>query len=127
MADDTFAPDPGAVFASDVHRRVLGHLALPSDDFGWTAVALVARLQPDAGVPFPAGGRVFDFDAEADRLTAVLTDLADGGYAREYASGAWRMTKAGLEALTGPNGNEPAPDAEPEGPALVTGPTPIGG
>lgn len=122
------APDPGAVFASDLHRRVLAHLSTPSEDIGWEPIALVARIAPDVNTPIPAApGLSIDFEAEADGLVEILEDLKADGYARRHRNGAWQMTDKGFEAITGPNGNEPPPDAPVEGPAKILGPTPLGG
>lgn len=108
-------PDPAGVLASDDHRRVLAHLSLPSDDYGWSVPALKARM---AGDPATEG------------VEAVLGDLVVAGDAEEVG-GAFRMTEVGFDRLTGPIADEPPPDAKAEGPAMLglgsvaLGPTPI--
>lgn len=114
-----YLADPGGVFDSDTHRRVLGHLPLPGTD-----------PMPTRG---PAGrkahtrslGHRLSADAHhriqtVDELEEVLKDLEADGYAGQTKAG-WKMTKAGLDKLNGPNANEPDPDAEPEGPAPIGG------
>lgn len=115
-----YAPDPGGVFASDTHRRVLGYLPQPDDPpiqladtsllplRELTRVSLAHRISAD---PYHGLQHV-------DELAAVLADLEDDGYAAE-SKGGWRQTKKGLEAL-----NAPVPDevvAALSGPALLGG------
>jgi hypothetical protein len=83
--------DPGGVFASDTHRRVLGHLtsdAMPAED-------LLERMRPDVGTELD----------EQDELDEVLADLEADGHASSSASG-WKQTKKGLDALNAPVGGE---------------------
>ena len=82
--------DPGGVFASEQHRRVLGHLSLPDEDFGYSPDELADRVSGD-----PNLGPI--------DVVEVLEDLeADGHVAHTQAHG-WRQTKAGFKAITGPN------------------------
>lgn len=107
-----FAPDPGGIFASDAHRHVLGHLPTPDAEYGWSNEALALRLHPSLS---PIGGE----------FLPVLQNLRDEGHAEEPVVGAWRMTKQGFDALTGPIANEPPPGASVLGSAAVTSATPI--
>jgi hypothetical protein len=81
-------PDPAGIFASDDHRRVLGHLSHPDDEYGWTVDALLFRMEEK-----------LDF-------ARILGGLESDGHAACY-DGSWRMTQAGFDALTGPIANEP--------------------
>lgn len=99
-----YAPDPGGVFTSDVHRRVLGHLPLPGDS-PQALDDLAVRLDPDPHTPIGKD--------DITALTAVLDELHDENYITETKDG-YRMSKAGLTALTGPIANEPPPVEEDE-------------
>ena len=100
----TYHPDPGGIFDSDTHRRVLGHLPPPGEEpmaaFNDTEtsprvlrrVSLLHRMQPDTGTDL----------ADADELEAVLADLEADGDAAQNDLG-WVMTQAGFDKLTGPN------------------------
>lgn len=122
-----YRADPGGVFASDVHRRVLAHLPSPDHldhvaqradsepgfkprlgDAPLTVDGLIARIAPDAFVPFAVP------DQHGQAVLDVLEDLEDAGYAETTADGDWAMTAGGFEALTGPNLTHPDPD-NPEG------------
>lgn len=81
----TYLADPGNVFDSDAHRRVLGHLTA---DEPMDAGALFERMVPDVGS---------DFDDQAE-IHEVLKDLEADGYATETKAG-WKHTKRGYEAL----------------------------
>lgn len=82
--------DPGGVFESDAHRRVLAHLPLPGDDP--TSVAdLLERMLPDGATDF----------VDENELADVLDDLAASGYAGSTKVG-WKQTKKGLDALNAP-------------------------
>jgi hypothetical protein len=105
-----YVEDPAGVLASDAHRHVLGHMALPSDQYGWPERALRARLIPS--VTDPA------------LVTQILNDLFVDDLA-ERSDGAWRMTQAGYEALTGPIANEPAEGASARAAAQITMARPI--
>lgn len=91
----TYAADPGGVFDSDVHRRVLGHLS-PDEKFGLDALAI--RLGPDQHTPLGA--------EDGGELEEVLRDLEASGLAKEYADGGWGLQKKGLDALNAPVGGE---------------------
>lgn len=91
-----YSPDPGGNFASDVHRRVAGHLPLPSED-PTSVTALLLRIAPDPLTPL-----------DEDSLTIVLEDLASSEDAKGTASG-WKLTAAGRDALCGAIANEPPP------------------
>lgn len=109
-------PDPGGHFASDAHRRVLGALSTPEEDYGWSAVALTARLEPDEHTPN-------DTDVEA-----ILGELKADGYAKSVkvkGTDVFTMTAKGFDLLTGPIADEPDPNAPVEGPAKLDVPTPF--
>lgn len=108
-----FIPDPAGIFKSDMHRRVLGHLSLPTETFGWMLGPLAARIAPDPHTPV---------ETELE-IAPILAELAEDGQA-EQVSGAWRQTPSGHAALTGPITNEPGPDPDPAliRPALLGGP-----
>lgn len=89
MTEAGFRPDPGGVFASDAHRRVLGHLPLPGED-GLSPGDLLARMHPDQGT-----------DLDWDTLTILLTELTEAGFAVE-AGGDFAQSEEGHEKLTGP-------------------------
>jgi hypothetical protein len=91
--------DPGGVFESDAHRRVLGHLPLPDDDaeafYERNESTAVERVQTDAAL-----------ELDGDEVESILSDLEAEGYATQAAEG-WQMTPAGLEALqAGPTADE---------------------
>lgn len=83
----TYLADPGDVFASDAHRRVLAHLPVPGDD-PMDSGALFDRMVPDVGS---------DFADEAE-VGEVLKDLEADGHATELKAG-WKQTKRGHDAL----------------------------
>lgn len=90
--------DPGGVFASDAHRRVLAGLS----DEATPVEALVGRYADDLGLP-----EISDVgDSSVQEVTEVLEDLKADGYVSD-AGGGWRMLKKGLDTLTGPIANEP--------------------
>ena len=97
--------DPGGIFESDTHRRVLAHLPLPGDDpialydpyaERPTKVSLFHRMIADVGTDF----------ADENELLEVLYDLQSAGYAGETKVG-WKQTKKGHDAL-----NAPVPEKE---------------
>lgn len=97
--------DPGGIFPSDVHRRVLGHLSVPSDSYGWSASQLVDRMRQDASTWFET----------AEQVQVFLDELEQSGDAHQTSAG-WQMTQQGFDRLTGPAveiEREPAP-APPE-------------
>lgn len=88
-------PDPGGVFPSDDHRRVLGHLGTRATE-GYEVGELLERMWPDDSTSFE----------EERELLEVLEELQADGLATESARGAWYMTKAGFDAITGPVAEE---------------------
>jgi hypothetical protein len=129
--DTPRAADKAGVFNSDVHRRVLAHLAPHDEDFGWTPVALLHRLAEDRHTPIPPRSTehgFLDYETGLAELEAVLDELGEDGFAETPDPGVWRMTLEGFKTLTGPIANEPDPAAAVEGPAFIDlGPTPIVG
>lgn len=110
-----YAPDPGAHFESDAHRRVLGHLSLPSDKFGWSVPALIERLK-NTGLGFK--------DVEAE-LATVLGELKSSGFATDHDDKAvWQMTDEGLAELQAEVPEHALP-ATQQG-ATISAATPIG-
>lgn len=112
-----FPADPGGVFDSDVHRRVLGHLTGPTEKIGYTVQALEARMATDVGTE--------KVDLSQDVLSGVLDELRAEKLAVSHKGGIWQQTKTGHERLTGPIADEPAPGAKPEAPARIDQPSPI--
>lgn len=101
-------PDPGGVFASDQHRRLLGHLAddpLPiQGDSPKTGLGLRVSQDPNHGLD------------DVEQLESILGELAAEGYASEVKAG-WKITKKGLDALQEPvRGTDETP-----GPAIIKG------
>jgi hypothetical protein len=87
-----FPADPGGVFETDVHRRVLGHLneeeAQPLPEFE-------LRIGSDQYTQI-----------DSDEISEVLSDLEASGYAKSLNDG-WKLTKRGHDALTAnPDGEE---------------------
>lgn len=101
-----YAPDPGGVFASDTHRRVLGHLS-QSDPIDLHPLGHRISADPDHGL------------STVEELEEVLTSLKADGFASQSKDG-WKMTQKGFDAITGPNANEPTPGGPAE-PALLRG------
>lgn len=121
-------PDPGGVFASDVHRRVLAHLTTPDADSGWQPLPLVLRLAGDFDTPIPPldDKGLADLDVGQAKVEEILGELKAEGFVKRHKGDVWQMTPKGYEALTGPIANEPDPDAPVEGPAVIVAPTLIG-
>jgi hypothetical protein len=88
----SYHADPGGVFASDTHRRTLGHLTL---DDPFSVEDLFERMVPDVGT---------NHEDHAE-LVSVLEDLEADGYASNTQAG-WKQTKKGLDALNAPVGSE---------------------
>lgn len=86
----TLSPDPGGIFDSDAHRRVLAHLPLPSED-RTKVIPFIGRVAEDVYT-----------DITEVELVSILGDLDTDEYASQDESG-WKMTQEGLNALTGPN------------------------
>jgi hypothetical protein len=96
--------DPGGVFASDTHRRVLAHVTEDSLDLQ----TLGRRISQDQ----------YHGLAHVDELEEVLKDLEADGYVSN-AGGGWKVLKKGTEALAAP-----VPDADAGGdatPAVLGG------
>lgn len=126
MTSVTLRPDPGAVFASDEHRRVLGNL--PDNEhhpFG-TIEEMAEHSREAAGLseapPIPVQrtlpelvGWIGKHDAanlghlSPTDVEEILKDLQADGYVEFRDGGAWAMTERGYGALNGPNGEEPPP------------------
>lgn len=104
--------DKAERFSSDTHRRVLGHLSLPEDTYGWSVPALVNRMVPDVASNITS----------LEEMVAVLEELESDGHAQRIATDTgdvWRMTQDGFDVLTGPIKNEPPPGAAVQGPAII--------
>lgn len=87
-----YPADPGGIFASDAHRRVLGHLPTPDGDPTLTE-ALQLRMNPDQHT---------DFNEDLEALEAVLADLHGAGLVEGGPSAGWKMKQEGLDALCAP-------------------------
>ena len=100
----SYAPDPGGVFASDAHRRVMAHLPNPDQDPVIVYDLVANRINPD---PHTLG-----HFSSAHEVLDVLLELEGDGHAKKLKDG-WRNTKSGFDALTGPPAeNRPdSPDA----------------
>lgn len=85
-----FVDDPGEVFATDAHRRVLGHLPTPGEP-RTSADLLRQRVAEDQGNPLLQGS-----DEEGEFLRVVSELEADGLLSTDNGL---RMTEAGLEAI----------------------------
>lgn len=86
----SYPPDPGGVFASDVHRRVQANVPNPGDDPLSVDELLAQRVANDDHL-----------DVDEDELGEVLKDLEADGHCKRLKDG-WRNTPAGFDALTGP-------------------------
>lgn len=85
-----YPPDPGNVFASDVHRRVQANVPNPDEDPLTVEALMAVRIAKDNHL-----------DITADELADVLADLEADGHAKQVKDG-WRNTPDGFTALTGP-------------------------
>lgn len=85
----SYPPDPGDVFASDVHRRVMANCPNPDDDPLDVDGLLEQRVAKDDHL-----------DIDADELAEVLADLEADGHVKRLKDG-WKNTLAGFAALTG--------------------------
>lgn len=110
-----YRADPGGIFESDAHRRVLAHLSRPQDNEGYTVEALLHRLEDDGPTNF----------TETYELQAVLNQLVEGGDAVEHDGGIFQQSEQGFDKLTGPIANEPDPNETPKVPARLDAPTPL--
>jgi hypothetical protein len=89
----SYSPDPGGIFASDAHRRVMAHLPNPDQDPINAEDLIIDRINKDPHT-------LAHFD-DADGVVKVLNDLETAGYAK-HLKGGWRNTKDGFDLLTGP-------------------------
>ena len=89
----SYAADPGNVFASDAHRRVMAHLPNPDDDPVSVEVLIAERINKDPNT-------LAHFEA-ANEVAEVLQDLEADGHAKKLKNG-WKNTPDGFDALTGP-------------------------
>jgi hypothetical protein len=90
-----YPPDPGNVFDTDAHRRVMAHLPNPDDDPVPVDVLIAERINRDPHT-------LAHFDA-ADEVVDVLEDLEADGHAKQLKHG-WKNTPDGFDLLTGPPG-----------------------
>lgn len=81
-----FVDDPGGVFATDAHRRVIGHLPTPTEERTSRDLLLV-RIGKDGGNPLN----------DAEDVDRILGELEAEGYIN--TDNGLRMTEAGLEAI----------------------------
>jgi CBS-domain-containing membrane protein len=86
----SYAPDPGGVFASDAHRRVMANAPNPDDDPLSVEELLEQRVAKDEHL-----------DIDRDDLEDVLKDLEADGHVKQLKDG-WKNTPDGFAALTGP-------------------------
>jgi hypothetical protein len=92
MAQD----DPGGVFASDAHRRVMANAPNPDEDPLTVDEILGERVSKDNHL-----------DVSHEEAEEILKDLEADGHVRELKNG-WKNTASGWEALTGDKENENA-------------------
>lgn len=84
--------DPGNIFESDYHRRLLAHLPKPDED-PMAVDSLFYRMLRDEG--FPEEGL-------EELIQTILSDLVNGDHAESAGDGGFRMTETGLNDLNGP-------------------------
>lgn len=96
----SYPADPGGVFESDAHRRVLGHLPGPKDDHAH----FYERNEPTAHERVQTDQQ---HDLDEEEIDEILSDLEAAGFAKNGKHG-WHMTAAGLDALQAgpPEGGE---------------------
>jgi hypothetical protein len=85
----SYPPDPGDVFASDVHRRVMANCPNPDDDHLSSREILEQRVAKDDHLAID----------DVDELHEVLEDLRAAGHVTAN-KGCYRNTKSGFAALT---------------------------
>lgn len=93
MAD--YPADPGGIFDSNVHRRVLAVAGLPDGDPEAATLNLpevVARLDRDPHCPLGT--------LQEEAILAVLSELKKDGYLADQPG--YQMTAKGFKKLTGP-------------------------
>lgn len=86
-----YPDDPGGVFASDAHRRVMANAPNPNEDPLSPEALLEQRIALDDYL-----------DLSEDELTEVLKDLEADGHVKHLKNG-WKNTPSGFVALTGPD------------------------
>lgn len=98
MADGPrYLADPGGIFDSDTHRRVLAHILEPGEE-PISVENLLARMLSDGPTQF----------TDIEELRQVCDELVDDGDA-ERVEGDYLMTSQGLQKLNDPLPNEPPP------------------
>lgn len=126
-------PDPGGVFASDQHRRVLAYL--PTQKFAENRAEVEEELRRRGGLSGegdrPAPGvypqiqddisfetlveRMREFDSpftgdlSDEDIHMILLDHEANGHAQQSGDARWEMTDAGHAALTSGQADEPPP------------------
>lgn len=85
-----YPADPGGVFASDAHRRVMANAPNPDDDPLSAEALIEERVSKDDHL-----------DLEQDELVEILEDLEADGHVKQLKDG-WKNTPDGFAALTGP-------------------------
>jgi hypothetical protein len=82
--------DPGGIFASDTHRRVMANVPNPEDDPLDVDGLVAERVNKDDYL-----------DVGYDELQDVLDDLEADGHVKKLKDG-YKNTAGGFAALTGP-------------------------
>jgi hypothetical protein len=100
----SYAPDPGGVFASDAHRRVMAHLPNPDQDPVPVEDLITHRINQDP--------HTLQHFQDAGQVADVLHDLEADGHAKNLKDG-WKNTPAGFDALTGPPADTARGPAQP--------------
>jgi hypothetical protein len=91
--DVSYPADPGGVFASDAHRRVMAHLPNPDDDPISVEDLISLRVNRDP--------HTLAHFSDASEVLEVLGDLESDGHAKRLKHG-WKNTSDGFDLLTGP-------------------------
>lgn len=89
----TYPADPGGIFASDAHRRIMAHLPNPDDQPITVEDLILERINRDV--------HTLAFFQSADEIAEILEDLKADGHAKHLKAG-WINTESGFDALTGP-------------------------
>jgi hypothetical protein len=98
----SYSADPGGVFASDAHRRVMAHLPNPDQDPATVEDLITQRINQDPHT-------LAHFN-DASQVAAVLDELEGDGHAKQLKDG-WKNTPDGFKALTGPPSDTAVPPA----------------
>lgn len=125
-----FPVDPGGVFASDLHRRILAFL--PHNDGDEATLdsidlpLLIARLHedPDSLRKSGTAPNIEYVEWTPDDLLAVLQELEAGGYAY-VTEDRWTAGQDGIDALNGPALTHPEKQAD--GSTIMVEPPPMEG